>query len=328
MPRPPRVFAAGAVYHVYNRMAGGAPVFAEGAAAESLIEILAEVKRRDDWTVYAWCVMPTHFHVVLRSGEPPLSRGLHNVQSRFSRRYNRDVGRKGPLWQGRYQAKLVADEKYLDQLIVYVHLNPVRASLVGSPERYQYSGHNELMEHGEAWGLVDVDQALGCFAERSREAVRNYRSACTSALAANGRVASSTKEPAGAVAARGLWFPTGTPYLDILGRSSAPERPRATADQFLAAACELLDIEPGRLASPVRDADTVRARRLLSSLGVELWDIRTRGLAALLGRLPEVVSRWAGAGIHLRLEDEAFRTAYEELDAALQRKLADTGAVE
>ena len=65
-------------------------------------------------------------------------------------------------WQGRYRAKMVKEQRYLDQLLIYIHLNPVQAGLVSDPAQYSWSGHRELL--GKVKNpIVDVDEVLRVF---------------------------------------------------------------------------------------------------------------------------------------------------------------------
>ncbi len=323
MPRPPRTFVPGALYHVYNRISSGEAVFSEKANAEKLIELMREAKETGGWTIFAWCLMANHYHLVLRTSEVPLWRGLHRVQNGFSRWFNPRRGRTGPLWQGRYRAKMVAQERYLDQVILYVHLNPVRAGLTGDPGEYPWSGHRELAGRTDL-GLLDREQMLLCFGEKKRSALRRYRAAVAAALDAP----EGTRE--GEAIDRGvrdeeLWLPRDGVYVDALGRSTAPERPATAAADFLAAACAVLGIDRERLASGRRDRETVAARRLVTALAVERWGIRSGEMARELGRIVEVVSRWSGDGIRLRVTDPSFREAYERLDRDLLGRFASGG---
>ena len=129
MPRKPRVFVEGGVYHVYNRFGSGEQVFADPDEALEFIELLRFVKQRDGWTIFAWTLMSNHYHLAIRSREVPISRGFHYLQGRFSQRFNRRRRRTGALWQSRYHAKPVNVQSYLDQVILYIHLNPVAGGL-------------------------------------------------------------------------------------------------------------------------------------------------------------------------------------------------------
>lgn len=103
----------------------------------------------------AWCVMPTHYHLAVRSGPVPLARTMGYVQARFGQQHNRRVRSSGPLWQSRYKANLVEDERQLAQLVGYIHLNPVAAGVAAEPGAYAWSSHRELMGQAPA-RLVDA----------------------------------------------------------------------------------------------------------------------------------------------------------------------------
>jgi putative transposase len=80
------------------------------------------------------------------------------VQGGFSRSFNRRNHRSGPLWQPRYQTRLVDDQRYLDQPVVSVHLNPVRAGVTSAPTDHRLSGHRDLLGTVRD-PLVDVYEA-------------------------------------------------------------------------------------------------------------------------------------------------------------------------
>jgi putative transposase len=135
------VFVEGGIYHVYNRFARGADLFADPEEAIEFLEILRKARNRDGLTVFAWTLMSNHYHLAVRAGPVPLSRTMGYVQARFGQVYNRRHRSSGPRWQSRYKARLVEDPRYLDRLIVYIHLNPVVAGLVDDPAAYTFSGH-------------------------------------------------------------------------------------------------------------------------------------------------------------------------------------------
>ncbi len=176
MPRRARVFVEGGIYHVYNRFARGAEVFAEGDEAERFLGLLHKVKARDGLTVFGRCLMSHHSHLALRAGPILLSRTMGYVQARFGQNDNLRHRSSGPRWQGRYQSRLVEDPSYLMQLIAYIHLNPVTAKMVDDPARYPYSAHRELIRKATK-PSIDVDQTLRIYGDTLKAARKNYRAA-------------------------------------------------------------------------------------------------------------------------------------------------------
>jgi REP element-mobilizing transposase RayT len=145
MPRRPRVFVKGGIYHVNNRFARGAEIFAEPEEAIEFIEILCKARNRDGLRICAWTLMSNHYHLAVRTGPVPLSRTMGYVQARFGQGYNRRYRSSGPRWQSRYKARLVEDSLQFDRLIAHIHLNPVQAGVVDDPAEYVFSGHRELL---------------------------------------------------------------------------------------------------------------------------------------------------------------------------------------
>jgi putative transposase len=318
MARRPRVLVEGGVYHVYNRVASGEPVFGDPEEAIRFVEIVHEVKARDGWTVFAWCVMSNHYHLALRTSVVPLSRGLHHVQNIFSRGFNRRRGRTGSLWQSRYQAKLVDEARYLSQLVLYIHLNPVRAGVVEKPFDYGFGGHREIAKRVKA-PLVDVDDALLSFGATNRAARRAYlagiRAGCQQ-LDANAPAVDDGLRTI-AWTDRELERRPGQEHVDILGRGTGLERRKLSAETYVETVAGLLDVSPARLASRVRDRETARLRRLIATLGVERWGQRGADLARVLGKNPDVVSWWVGEGVRRRMDDEGFARDLDDLDTGL-----------
>jgi REP element-mobilizing transposase RayT len=173
MPRPDRVFVEGGVYHVYNRIGRGERVFDGAEQAATFVELLRRVVSRDGLTVYAWCLMSSHYHLAVRTGEITLDRPMRSLQQGVTRGVNARRKAFGPLWQSRYRAKLVEDQRYLDQLLIYIHLNPMSAGLVDDPAEYPWSGHGEILGRVKK-PIVDVDEALRVFGATRRSARAAY----------------------------------------------------------------------------------------------------------------------------------------------------------
>ena len=315
MPRWPRVFAEGAIYHVYVRTARRERVFAEEGEAERFLDLVREVKRQDGFVVLAWCVMPSHYHLILRTAEVPLSRSMRLIQGRFAQGYNRRHRTLGSLWQERYKAKVIRDTAYVRTAIGYVHLNPVVAGMADKPKGYLLSGHRALIGQRED-GLVDADEALALFGSGRREARSAYRAVLAALAKTEPAQAGANRWSEAAEAA--LEVDPVRVRLDALGATAGGlQRPVLSPEAFLIRACGALGVEVERLASPRRDRATVRLRDLVALVGVERYRITTRALAEKLGQSPDHVSRWVGRGGRRKGDDSAFRQDITGLDRAV-----------
>jgi REP element-mobilizing transposase RayT len=102
VPRLPRIFVEGGIYHVYNRFARGANLFSEPEEAIQFVEILRKARDRDGLSVLPWCLMPNHYHLALRTGAVTrwAYRGaeLRQQSEEFSAAYEK-LDRELALWQ-------------------------------------------------------------------------------------------------------------------------------------------------------------------------------------------------------------------------------------
>jgi len=249
-----------------------------------------------------------------------LDRAMRSLQLKVTRGVNRRRKVFGPLWQTRYKAKLIGDQRYLDQLMVYIHLNPVTAGLVGDPAEYPWSGHTELLGAGGK-PIVDVDQVLRLFGKSRRAA----RSAYVRQL--KGMV---NDEWIGEEPGRLPWWRLGRPPR---GEDDDPEvsirerrarevqgpdwRPRLEAEQFIARGARYLDLELDDLQSRRRARDLVNARELLVLLGAERYRIKVKELAQQLRKSPDGISQALARAARKRTMDTAFRTELDRLDRLL-----------
>lgn len=297
MPRRSRVFVSGATYHVYSRVARGESVFSDPREAAALVEVIREVTREHGLSVLAWCLMATHYHLAVRVGRIPLWRSMRLIQGRFARGYNRRHRLLGPFWQSRYKAIVVPDRSYLQQLIEYIHLNPVTARVVSDPARYRWSGHRELL--GRVAGpLVDLDEALVLFGRQRAAARRAY----VRMLRGERREAWLGESPGRlpwwrrGEAGETITLAGGKPRLDALGASTTPQRAPLDVDEYLARVCQVHGVEQVELSGRRKDEATARLRELVILIGVEGYALRVKDLAARLRMNPGSASRVLARG--------------------------------
>jgi putative transposase len=144
----------GSTYHVVNRATVGQLLFRDFGEYLVFLRILADVLDRVPVELFAFCLMPNHWHLLVRSGdEDELARFMYAVSKKHAlalRRWRGNVG-KGAVYQGRYRASLIHDASYFYRAVRYVERNPVRAGLAERVEEWLWSSAARI---GEVQGVV------------------------------------------------------------------------------------------------------------------------------------------------------------------------------
>jgi putative transposase len=166
----------GKVYHILNKSIAGFEIFKDGMHCSRIIKVIRYYQKekplvrfsdfiKTDKTkqnkypakafspsreslveIIAYCIMPTHFHLILKQlKDRGISIFMNNIQNSYTRYFNIRHKRKGPLWQGRFKNVLVDNDEYLLHLTRYIHLNPVTAYLVDIPENWGPSSYWEYL---------------------------------------------------------------------------------------------------------------------------------------------------------------------------------------
>lgn len=144
MPHRRVQFSRGQYYHIYNRGAGGQLIFQEDENYLFLLRRVKEYAAALDVTVIAYCLMPNHYHFLLRQeGEQPAGRLAQRVFNSYTKALNRRYGRSGTLFEGPYKAVHVDESVYLLHLCRYIHANPVRHGRVSDVEGWLYCNYPE-----------------------------------------------------------------------------------------------------------------------------------------------------------------------------------------
>jgi REP element-mobilizing transposase RayT len=168
MARPLRIQFPGALYHVTSRGNARQPVYRDDRDRRSFLGLLGEAVERFGWQCHAYCLMENHYHLVIQTPEPNLSRGMRHLNGVYSQRFNHRHERVGHLFQGRFHAVLVEREAHLFELARYVVLNPVRAGLVPDPTDYPWSSLRATLGLTRAPSWLQVEPLLRHFHSTTR----------------------------------------------------------------------------------------------------------------------------------------------------------------
>ena len=143
MPRTVRASQADYCYHVLNRGNGRSVVFHEDEDYQEFVDLIGECSERLPMSVLGYCLMPNHFHLVLRpEADGDLSRWMQWLLTSQVRRHHGRHGTSGHVWEGRFRAFACQEDGHLTTLLRYVERNPLCSRLVKEAESWPWSSLN------------------------------------------------------------------------------------------------------------------------------------------------------------------------------------------
>ena len=313
MPRGPRLDAPDALHHAIVRGIERGSIFYSDVDRDDFLSRLAALSTARHLSVYAWSLLTNHAHLLLRTGNAPLSRSMQRLLGGYASALNARHQRVGYLFQGRFKSIAVEDDAYLLELLRYIHLNPLRAGMVADLEALDHSpwtGHAVLLGNRQRpW--QDSDFVLSQFGTPVGAARRAYRAFVADGLA--------QPEPdldgGGLRRSLGMWqtLPNVTRGRErwafderILGHTdfvtrviaasdarppplSAPVDPVMFVRDVLTHVATLFDLQIAEITTNTRRRAVVRARALASYAAVRNAGLPARRVAPLLGISPRTV---------------------------------------
>ncbi|MCT8338918.1 transposase [Flavobacteriaceae bacterium TK19130] len=135
-------------YHIYNRGNNYENIFIEEMNYAYFLKLLEKYVLEVS-EVLAYCLLKNHFHLLLKTKEnvadKSISQRLSNLFNAYAKAINKKYGRNGSLFKDRFSRKLIEDERYLKNLIIYIHVNPVHHQFVENFKEYKHSSYQELV---------------------------------------------------------------------------------------------------------------------------------------------------------------------------------------
>jgi REP element-mobilizing transposase RayT len=273
---------------------------------ENLLTRLGEIATATGTAIYAWAILANHVHLLCRSGPPGLPVFMRRWLTGYAVSFNRRHRRIGHLFQNRYKSIVVDEDTYFQELVRYIHLNPLRAGLVNSLralDRYPWCGHATLMGHRTVpW--QDRREVLAWFGRSMARAARAYRAYVAAGIPLGRRPdlvgGGLVRSLGGWAAVRAMRPRTPDDMADprILGRgdfverllheAEARQRPRLRPAEragrgaaIIKAACTRAGIPPTEFAAGSRRGaiSTLRAevaQTLVADLGLSLAEVARR----------------------------------------------------
>jgi len=175
MARPLRIVFPDAFYHVTSRGNARSAVFKSKRDREKFLEYLGTATERYNAMIHAYCLMDNHYHLLVETPSANLPQIMRHINGGYTAYFNSKRATSGHLFQGRYKAIVVEKDEYAKELSRYIHLNPVRAKMVGSPAAYTWSSYNFYIGAKKSPEWLHRDFILGYFGGKTSAAQKRYR---------------------------------------------------------------------------------------------------------------------------------------------------------
>ena len=160
MPRPLRPDLPDTYYHVMNRGIDHSAVFLDASDRVEFGQRLGDMYERFGIKTHAYCLMTTHYHLLLECPNGQLSEAMQRLGSLYTRHVNDRLGRDGALFRGRFASRVVVNDEYLVAACRYIHRNPLDLPGVSGPEQYRWSSHRTYLGARSTPPWMRTDEVL------------------------------------------------------------------------------------------------------------------------------------------------------------------------
>ena len=174
MARPLRIEYPGAFYHITSRGNERRNIFRDDKEREQFLSYFGTATERYKAVIHVYCLMSNHYHLLLETPLGNLSQIMHHINGAYTTYFNKRHKRSGHLFQGRYRAIVVDKDEYA-ALSRYIHLNPVRAGIVKTPDEYPWSSYRYYSGKRKRPEWLVLDFILSYFGKDTLEAQKGYR---------------------------------------------------------------------------------------------------------------------------------------------------------
>ena len=145
MPRRARKKSSVNIYHVMMRGINRQKIFDSAADYKAFLNAMRMCKEKSNYYMYAYCLMPNHVHMLLKTVDEPLELVIKRIGSKYAGWYNRKNQRTGHLFQDRYRSEPVENDAYFLTVFRYILQNPMKAGMVEKPGSYNWSSYSSYM---------------------------------------------------------------------------------------------------------------------------------------------------------------------------------------
>ena len=143
MPRRPRRESVTGLYHVMAWGLNRSAIFEEKREKSRFINLLRDNLSRFDVAIYAYCIMPNHIHLLVKTEIQELSSFMAKVLAAYAQYYNFKNNRIGYVFQDRFRSQCIEEEEYFWNCLRYIHLNPLNDRDLSKLLKYKFCSFYE-----------------------------------------------------------------------------------------------------------------------------------------------------------------------------------------
>jgi REP element-mobilizing transposase RayT len=309
MPRNARIDIPGLLHHVIVRGIERRHIFLDDQDREEFLARFSSLLQETGTRCFAWSLLDNHFHLLVRPEQGTLAAFMRRLLTGYAVVFNLRHNRAGHLFQNRYKSIVCDEDPYLLELVRYIHLNPIRAGMIGCFEdldRFSWCGHAELVGNSNR-SLVAQEAILAFFSRRKQLARQLYRGFLIDGLKADkppklswgGKRLSQALNPAlseeevfdNRILGGGRFVEK---TLDAMGRRQRDST--LTLADLVRLVAEHFGIDPEELSQPSKARRIVRAKAVICYMAVRKLRIKGIEVAELLGYSSTAVTHAAAKG--------------------------------
>ena len=173
MPRQSRKLSKTGIYHVMMRGNERKDIFQDEEDKTRFIDTLFEKKKDNAFSLYAYCAMDNHTHLLIKEEKDPIARIIKRIGTSYAYYYNRKHKRVGHVFQDRFKSEEIKSDGQLLEVIRYIHNNPVKANIVKNALEYKWSSYNEYINQKNS--AFETDEMLEIFTNDRNRAIKLFK---------------------------------------------------------------------------------------------------------------------------------------------------------
>ena len=306
MPRGPRLDAPGTLHHVIVRGIEKGLIVRDDRDRQAFVARLGDVAALTTTSVYAWALLPNHVHILVRSSAVGLPTFMRRLLTGYAITFNRRHERHGHLFENRYKSIVCDEDAYFQELVRYIHLNPLRAGLcvdLTELARYPWCGHS-VIAGKVRYPWQDRQYVLSWFGQREHDALAAYRRFVQDGIAQGRR-----PELVGGGLIRSLGGWAEVKAVRFRGDRVLADPRVLGAGPFVE---QLLSRDEGRLRRTIAGAERGNEieeliRRKCTSAGIDLNELRFGGRRRSVAKVRAELARQLVSAYGITLADAARR---------------------